>query len=72
MPKELIMSKPKLIKCKRITSAVCGDRNETVNHISECSKLATKGIQKKKKKKVGKLIHWELCKRLKFGGVLVA
>ena len=45
---------------------LCEDRDETVNHIiSECSKL----IQKKYKTThdwVGKVIYWELCKRLKF------
>ena len=43
-----------------------GDRDETINHmISECSKLA----QKKYKTRhdwVGKVIHWEMCKKLKF------
>ena len=42
-----------------------GDRDETVTHISEYNKLA----QKKYKTRhdwVGKLIHWELYKRLKF------
>ena len=45
---------------------LCGDRDETINHIiSECSKLA----QKKYKARhdwVGKVIHWEMCKKLKF------
>ena len=48
-------------KCK-----LCGDRDETINHIiSECSKLA----QKKYKARhdwVGKVIHWEMCKKFKF------
>ena len=44
---------------------LCGDRDETFNHvISECSKLA----QKKYKIRhdwVGKVIHWEMCKKSK-------
>ena len=44
----------------------CGNRDETINHIiSECSKL----VQKEYKRRyiwVGKVIHKELCKRLKF------
>ena len=48
-------------KCRR-----CGDRDETVNHIiSECSKL----VQKEYKTKhdwIGKVIHWEMCKKFKF------
>ena len=42
---------------------LCGDRDETINHIiSECSKLA----QKKYKARhdcVGKMIHWEMCRK---------
>ena len=45
---------------------LCGDRDETINHIiSECSKLA----QKKYKTRhdwMGKVIHWEMCKKFKF------
>ena len=45
---------------------LCGDRDETSNHmISECSKLA----QKKYKAWhdwEGRVIHWEMCKKLKF------
>ena len=48
-------------KCK-----LCGDRDETINHIiSGCSKLA----QEKYKTRhgwVGKGIHWEMCKKFKF------
>ena len=44
---------------------LCGKRNEMINHIiNECSKL-----QQKKSPVydwVGKVIHWELCKKLKF------
>ena len=43
-----------------------GDKNETINHIiSECSKLAQKEY-KTRHDWVGKVIHWEICKKLKF------
>ena len=43
-----------------------GDTEETVNHlIAECSKLVQKDY-KTKHDWLGKVIHWELCKRLKF------
>ena len=45
---------------------LCGDRDETINHIiSECSKLAKKEY-KTRHDCVGKVIHWEICKKLKF------
>ena len=45
---------------------LCGDRKETINHIlSECSKLARKEC-KTRYYWVGKVIHWELCKKFKF------
>ena len=45
---------------------LCGDRDETINHIiSECSKFAQKEY-KIKKDRVGKVIHRELCKKFKF------
>ena len=48
-------------KCRR-----CGDRDETINHIiSECSKLAQKEY-KTRNDWVGKVIHWEMCKKWKF------
>ena len=43
----------------------CDDRDETVNNIIECNKLA----QMKYKIRhdwIGKVIYWELCKRLEF------
>ena len=44
----------------------CGDRNETINYLkSECSKLAQK-VYKTRYDWVGKLIHWELFKKLTF------
>ena len=45
---------------------LCGDRDETINHIiSECSKLAQKE-NKARQDWVGKVIHWEMCKKFKF------
>ena len=50
-----------IIKCR-----LSGDRDETINHIiSECSKLAQKEY-KTRYDWVGKAIHWEMCKKLKF------
>ena len=44
---------------------LCGDRDETINHIiSECSKLAQKEY-KARHDWVGKVIHWEICKKFK-------
>ena len=43
-----------------------GDRDETINHIiSECSKLAQREY-KARHDWVGKVIHWEMCKKWKF------
>ena len=45
---------------------LCGDRDETTNHIiSECSKLAQKEY-KTRYDWVGRVIHWEICKQFKF------
>ena len=44
---------------------LCGDRDETTNHISECRKLAQKAY-KTRHKWVGRVIHWEMCKKFKF------
>ena len=45
---------------------LCGDRDETINHIiSECSKLSQKEY-KARHDWVGKGIHWEMCKKCKF------
>ena len=44
---------------------LCSDRDETINHIkSECSKLAQKEY-KTRHDWVGKVIHWEMCKKFK-------
>ena len=48
-------------KCK-----LCGDRDDMINHIvNECNKLAQKEYQTRHDW-VGKVIHWEMCKKLKF------
>ena len=45
---------------------LCSDRDETINHIiSECCKLAQKEY-KTRHDRVGKEIHWEMCKKFKF------
>ena len=45
---------------------LCGDSDETINHIiSECSKLAQKEY-KTRHDWVGKVIHWEMCKKFNF------
>ena len=45
---------------------ICGDRDETINHIiSECSKLAQKEY-KTRHDEVGKVIHWERYKKFQF------
>ena len=45
---------------------LCSDRDETINHIiSECSKLALKEY-KTRHDWVGKVIHWEMYKKIKF------
>ena len=45
---------------------LCGDRDETINHIiSECSKLAQREY-KIRDDWVSKVIHWESCKKFKF------
>ena len=44
----------------------CVDRDETINHIiSECSKLTQKEYTTRHNW-VGKVIHWEMCKKFKF------
>ena len=45
---------------------LCGDRDETINHIiSEYHKLAQKE-NKSREDCVGKVIHWDICKKFKF------
>ena len=45
---------------------LCGDRDETINHIiSECSKLA-QTESKARHDLVGKVIHWETCRNFQF------
>ena len=59
--KARIDNKQQNCKCR-----LCGDRDETINHIiSECSKLTRKQY-KTRHDWMGKVIHRELCKKLKF------
>ena len=45
---------------------LCDNKRKTINHmISECSKLAQK-VYKTRHDWVGTVIHWEMCKKLKF------
>ena len=45
---------------------LCGDRDETINHIiSECTKLAQNEYETRHDW-VGKVIPWEMCKKFKF------
>ena len=45
---------------------LCGDRDETINHlISECSKLAQTEYETRHDW-VGKVIHWKMNKKFKF------
>ena len=45
---------------------LCSDRDKTINHIiSECSKLAQKEY-KTRYDCVGKVTHWEMCKKFEF------
>ena len=59
--------KAKIDKMQQNTRCrLCGNRNKTINHIiSKCSKLTQKEY-KTRHDWVGKMIHWELCKKLKF------
>ena len=42
---------------------ICGDRDKTINHIiNECSKLA-QNEYKARHDWVGKVIHWEMCRK---------
>ena len=48
------------------TYRLCGDGDETINHIiSECSKLAQKEY-KARHDWAGKVINWKMCKQFKF------
>ena len=45
---------------------LCGEKDEMINHIiSKCSKTAQNEYNSRHDW-VGKMDHWELCKRLKF------
>ena len=65
MPSETNHIKARIDKTQQ-NSKCNGDRDETINHIiSECSKLAQRGY-KARHNWVGKVIHWEMCKKFKF------
>ena len=59
--------KTKIDKTKQNSKCcLCGDRDGATNHIiSECSTLEQKEY-KTRHDWVGKVIHWELCKKFKF------
>ena len=59
--------KARIDKMQQISKCrLCGDRNKTMNHIiSKCSKLAQKE-NKTRHNWVGKVIHREMCKKMKF------
>ena len=44
---------------------LCGNWDETINHISKCNKLVQKEF-KTRYDWLGKFLHWELCKKFKF------
>ena len=44
---------------------LCGEKDETINHISKCSQLTQKEYKRRHDWLV-KVIHWELCKKSKF------
>ena len=60
-------SKARIDKTQQISKcSLCGDRDETINHIiSECRKLTQKEY-KARHDWVGKVIHWEMYKKFKF------
>ena len=61
MPKGLIILKTIIHECR-----LCDDRNETVYYIiNKYSKQAQKEY-KSRHEWVGNIIHWKLCKKLKF------
>ena len=58
--------KARIDKTQQNKYRLCSERDETINDIiSECSKLAQKEY-KTIHDWGGKMIHWELCKKLKF------
>ena len=55
-----------LRKSIRLDKRLCGDRDETINHIiSKCSKLAQKE-EKAGHDREGKVIHWEMRRKFRF------
>ena len=67
MPKGTNHIKAKIYYTQRnSTCRLCGERDKTINRmIIEYSKQAQKGY-KTRYARLWKVIHWELCKRLKF------
>ena len=63
----IIINKARIDKTQQNSKCrLCGDRDETINHIiSKCSKLAQREY-KARHDWVGKVIHWEMCKKFKF------
>ena len=59
--------KARIVKTQQNSKCrLSGDRDETIDHIkSECSKLAQKEY-KARYDWVGKVIHWEMCKKFEF------
>ena len=59
--------KARIVKTQQNSKCrLCSDRDKTINHLTrECGKL----VQKEYKTRydwVGKVIHWEMCKKFKF------
>ena len=64
--KDKLYQREKLIRHNKISSVFHAKKEETINHIvRECSNLTQKEF-KSKHNCVRKVIHWELCKKLKF------
>ena len=59
--------KPRIDKTQQNSKCrLCGNRDETINHIiSECSKLAQKEY-KARHDWVGRVISWEICRKFEF------
>ena len=58
--------KARIDKMQQNICRLCGDKDKAVNHIiSECNKLAQKEYTTRHAW-VGKMIHWESCKKFKF------
>ena len=59
--------KARIDKTQQISKCrLCGDRDETINHIISVSRKLVQKEYKTRHDWMGKVIHWELCKKLKF------